>query len=142
MKTMELIPLRKKYGVTERKKAEIDQLTIQVADARYNVEQQQAVVTSLTAKSQKYQGYLSTATANRTAALNNKTMLDETVSGINDLRQSSQSAFDKMVLANEKTKDVAIGMKSLIDKLIYSAEVIDKLSNLVIRQKAMNPLIS
>lgn len=144
MKTKELIPIMRtrKYGVTERKKAELDQLANQVLEAQYDVEQQQAVVTSLTAKAAKYQGYLTSATNYKTTALNNKNMLDETVRDTFDLETNSAIAFNKMVLANEKTKVMAIEMKNLIDKLIYSAEVIDKLSNLVIRQKALNPLIS
>ena len=40
------------------------------------------------------------------------------------------------------TDTLANDMKDVIDKLIYSAEVIEKLSNLVIRTKALNPLIS
>ncbi len=47
-----------------------------------------------------------------------------------------------MVIADSKTKEVAKGIRNLINKLIYSAEVINKLANLVIRKKALNPLIS
>lgn len=144
MKTKELIPIARsrKYGVTERKKAELDQLSEEVLEAQYDVEQQQAVVTSLTEKATKYQGYLTSATNYKTSALNNKNMLDETVRDSFDLQTNSAIAFNKMVLANQKTKVMAIEIKNLIDKLIYSAEVIDKLSNLVIRQKSLNPLIS
>ena len=143
MKVATLLPLTpRKYGVTERKKAELDQLANQVLQAQYNVEQQQAIVDSLTAKSTTFQAYLADAEKNQAQALSNKTMMDETVRGAFNLRNNSQVAFDKMVLAHQRTKDVASGMKVLIDKLIYSAEVIDKLSNLVIRQKALNPLIS
>jgi len=132
----------RKYGVTERKKAELDLLANQVTQAQYNVEQQQAIVTSLTTKSQTFQGFVAAADKNKSMALNNKTLMEEAVRDTFDLQNNSQIAFDKMVLANQKMKDVAVGMKNLIDKLIYSAEVIDKLSNLVIRQKALNPLIS
>ena len=143
MKTKELThPTRKKYGVTERKKAELDQLANQVLEAQYYVEQQQAVVTSLTQKSQEFQGFLTVADNDKTIASNNKVMLDEAVRDILNLEINSGIAFDKMVMADERTKSVASGMKNLIDKLIYSAEVIDKLSGLVIRQKALNPLIS
>lgn len=143
MKANELMnPARKKYGVTERKKAELDQLANQVLDAQYEVEQQQAVVASLTEKSQKFQQYLAAAGSEKSTAKNNKLMMDEAISEIADLEINSGIAFDKMVMADEKTKEVASGMKNLIDKLIYSAEVVDKLSTLVIRQKALNPLIS
>jgi hypothetical protein len=142
MKTTELMPPSKRYGVTEKKKAELDHLSNQVLDAQYDVEQQQAVVTSLTSKSEKFQAFLTSATSNQVLALSNKNMLDEIVTNAKDLQNNSGIAFDKMVLANGRTKEVAIGMKGLIDKLIYSAEIVDKLANLVIRQKALNPLIS
>lgn len=143
MKTTELAPrATKKYGVTERKKAELDMLANQVINAQCQVEQQQAIVASLTAKSTTFQNFLTAAGASKKTATDNKAMLDEIVSDTFNLQNNSELAFNTMVLANQRTKDVAIGMKEVVDKLIYSAEVIDKLSNLVIRQKALNPLIS
>lgn len=132
----------RKYGITERKKAELDQLAYQVLQAQYNVEQQQAIVTSLTAKSATFQQYLASTDKNKSQTLSNKNMMESIVNDTKDLQSNSQVAFDKLVLANSRTKDVAVGMKQLIDRLVYAAEVIDRLSNIVIRQKALNPLIS
>ncbi|HEY8919289.1 MAG TPA: hypothetical protein VIM87_22765, partial [Chitinophaga sp.] len=39
-------------------------------------------------------------------------------------------------------KTLAENVKKVMDMLIFSAEVINKLSNMIIRQKALNPLIS
>ncbi len=47
-----------------------------------------------------------------------------------------------MVIAKGQTVQVAENINSVINKLIYSAESINKLANLVVRKKAQNPLIS
>jgi hypothetical protein len=143
MKNLELLldPTHK-YGITEKKKAELDQLSNQVIDTQYEVEQLQAVVTSLTDKSAKFQSFLAIAEANKTQTLNNKNLVDQVVQNALSLMNDSEVAFNEMVLADSKTKTVAIEIKDVINKLIYSAEVINKLATLVIRKKALNPLIS
>jgi hypothetical protein len=136
------IPAPKWYGITEKKKAELDNLLIQVIDAQHEVEQYQAIVTSLTQKSANFQGFLAVADSNRTQAGNNKTLIDNLVQNALDLKNNSDVAFDEMVLADAKTKELASKIKIVMDKLIYSAGVLNRLSNIIIRQKAMNPLIS
>jgi hypothetical protein len=131
-----------RYGVTERKKAELDHLTNEVLDAQYIADQLQAVVTALTDKSAKFASFLALAEQDKQQALNNKNQLDALVQSALDLRNNSQAAFSTVVLADAQTKEVALAIKKVIDRLIYSAEVIDKLSNLIIRNKAANPLIS
>jgi len=143
----QLIPMAEqpqlpKYGVTESKKAELDSLTLEVLDQQGEVDKFQAMVTSLTEKSNLFQGYLSTADTNRTLAQNNKDLVDSVVNAAKDLSTNSSIAYDEVVLAMSLTDTLANDMKDVIDKLIYSAEVIEKLSNLVIRTKALNPLIS
>jgi hypothetical protein len=130
------------YGITERKKQELDQLTQQVIDAQDTVDQYQAIVNSLTEKSNKLSTQLSTAEANKAQALSNKDLLDTMVNDAKDLQNNSEIAFDAIVLADAKIKVVAEEIKTTINNLIYSAEVINKLANLVIRKKASNPLIS
>jgi len=143
MKTLDagLFPV-KKYGVTERKKAELDHLANLVLDAQYEVQQLQAIVTSLTEKSNKFQVALAGATADKAHALDNRNLLDAVVQNANSLLQNSDIAFTETVMADVSTKNTASAVKSLIDKLIYSAEIINKLSTIVIRKKALNPLIS
>lgn len=131
-----------KYGVTEKKKAELDALNNQVLDAQNEVEQLEAIVNSLTSKTAKFNGYLALATERKDKAIATKKELDALVLKIKALRRNSEVAFDEMVLADEKMKLLAKQVKALIDQLIYSAEVIDKFNNLVIRKKALNPLIS
>ncbi|MBI3134476.1 MAG: hypothetical protein HYZ14_07335 [Bacteroidetes bacterium] len=131
-----------KYGINEKKKKELDLLTIQVQDAENNVTQLQAIVDSLTQKSATFQAFLSAADANRAQALSNKNLVDSVVQTANDLVENSQIAFTEMVLAKEKSEAVAENVNSVIGKLIYSAESINRLANLIVRKKAQNPLIS
>nr|WP_315239408.1 hypothetical protein [uncultured Flavobacterium sp.] len=131
-----------RYGVTEKKKSDIDLLTSQVTDAQGVVDQQSTVVASLNQKSIKYQGYLLDAESSRTQAKSNKELVDQVVQNGLDLFQNSEIAFSKMTVANEATEEVAKEVTVLINKLIYSVEIINKLSNLVIRKKSLNPLIS
>ncbi|MFH7015515.1 hypothetical protein [Flavobacterium sp. FlaQc-47] len=135
-------PKLKRYGITEKKKSELDVLKNQVIDAQADVQQQQVIVTSLTEKASKYQGYLLTADANRTHALSNKNLIDQVVQNAYDLAYNSKNAFSKMTISNDDAIEVASSVSDLINKLIYSVEIINKLSNLVIRKKALNPLIS
>ncbi len=142
MSTLDVMTTPKRYGITEKKKAELDALTIQVTDAQYDVQQLQAIVDSLTVKAANFQAVVVTNDNNKAGALSNKNMLTQILQSALALRQNSETAFNSIVIADAKTKDVAISIKSLIDKLIYAAEVVNKLSNLIIRKKALNPLIN
>jgi hypothetical protein len=132
----------RRYGITEKKKSEIDLLTSQVIDAEAVVQQQLTVVSAINQKSIKYQGYLLDAQNYRIQSLSNKNLIDQVVQNTVDLNENSEIAFTKMTVANENTEVVAKKMTELINKLIYSVEIINKLSNLVIRKKSLNPLIS
>lgn len=133
---------QKKYGITEKKKSELDALNNQVIDAIADVQQQQVIVTALTEKATKYQGYLAIADTNRTHALGNKNLIDQVVQNAYDLGYSSKNAFSNITDSMRDSKVVAESISDLINKLIYSVEIINKLANLVIRKKALNPLIS
>lgn len=135
-------PAPSKYGITEKKKQEIDLLTQEVLNAEDEVQQYQAIVDSLKEKSAKLDAELATADANKTQALNNKNSVDTLINHAKDLYQSSEVTHAASSRAESDIKGVATEVNTVINKLIYSAEVINKLSNLVIRKKAINPLIS
>jgi hypothetical protein len=135
-------PRLKRYGITEKKKAELDSLKNQVINAQAIVQQQQVIVNSLNEKATKYQGYLAVADANRTHALSNKNLIDQIIQNAYDLTSNSQNAFAKMTVSSGDASLVAVNISELINQLIYAVEIINKLSNLVIRKKALNPLIS
>jgi hypothetical protein len=142
MSTLELLNPTKRYGVTEKKKAELDNLTIQVTDAQYDVQQAQAIVDSLTVKAASFSVAMAADNNTMVQTLSNRNLLTQILQSASSLQENSETAFNGIVLADAKTRDVAVGIKSLIDKLIYAAEVINKLSNLIIRKKALNPLIN
>ncbi|UPZ14774.1 hypothetical protein [Flavobacterium humidisoli] len=145
MDTISLTPLRpslQKYGITEKKKAELDLLKNQVVDATAIVQQQQTIVNSLNEKATRYQGYLLVSESNRTHALSNKNLIDQVIQNAYDLALNSRVAFSKTAYATEDSTTVSKSISDLISKLIYSVEIINKLSILVIRKKALNPLIS
>jgi hypothetical protein len=131
-----------KYGVTEKKKAELDALTLEVLDAQQDVDQFQAIVSALTTKLNNFQGVLAVADANRATALNNKNLADQLAQAFLDLQSNSKIAFDEMVIADTTTQSLASSVTTVMNKLIYSADVINKLANTVVRKKALNPLIS
>lgn len=133
----------KRYGITERKKAELDALAAEIADATYQVEQYQAMVTSLTAKQNKFQSTLGEAETAREHTLDNLNLVNQLVKRIKDLVENAHEAFHETGLASKKTEEeLAPEMKRVMDKLIYSADIINKLAALVVRKKAVNPLIS
>lgn len=140
--TAPILERYRKYGVTERKKNELDALNIQILDAQGNVAQYQSIVNALTTKSNDLQGFLATATNNKTQAYNNKILNDQLVQSAADLESNSKIAFNEMIEANVMTKLLTTKINTVIGKLIYSAEVINKLANLIVRKKALNPLIS
>lgn len=140
--TAKTISLLSKYGVTEQKKSELDRLLIETLDAQSEVEQLQAIVTALSEKSSKFTAFLNTADANRTQALSNQNLLDDVLQNALDLLNNSEVALEEAGLAEVGVKQVAVEIKDVMDKLIYSAEVINRLGILVVRKKAVNPLIS
>lgn len=142
MSNIDVLTPPKRYGVTEKKKAELDALTIQVTDAQYEVQQLQAIVDSLTVKAANFQAVVEVNDNNKNQALSNKNMLTQILQSALALRDNSNTAFNGIVIADAKTQQVAKSIKTLIDKLIYAAEVVNKLSNLIIRKKALNPLIN
>jgi hypothetical protein len=130
------------YGVTEYKKAELDALTLQVTNAQYAVNNFQSIVNSLTDKVNNFQGFLNTAEATRTAAYNNKILLNQLVKSAAGLKDNSATAKKKMSVADSDTQNLSSNIRQVITKLIYTAEVLNKLSNMVVKKKAVNPLIS
>jgi uncharacterized coiled-coil protein SlyX len=133
---------KKLFGLSKRKKTTLDKLTVKVTTAQTDAEKQEVIVVSLTEKLNRVQGMMAAADANRTTALNNLNNAKIIVDMSLDLCKNAAIAHTQAIVANADTKAFATGMSLLTDKLIYSAELINKLANLIIRKKAMNPLIS
>ncbi|MEE1944501.1 hypothetical protein VRU48_05235 [Pedobacter sp. KR3-3] len=131
-----------KYGINERSKAELDALSNQVNDAEHDVEQLQAVVNSLNDKSIHFQGFLNNASSSKAQTLSNKTLLDQILQNALSLKENSKIALDEIAEADQKTIALSAEIKLVIDKLIYSATVIDKLRGMVLRAKSLIPYIN
>ena len=90
-----------KYGITDSKKAELDELELKVRNAEFETTQYQSIVDSLKKKSTDFTGYLATAEKNKETALKNKDLVDSVVQKLNDRPrkclnfQSPRSAFKK-----------------------------------------------
>ncbi len=128
-------------GIADTKKAEIDSLTDQVSSAEYEVVQLQVVVTSLTAKSNQFNAFLAQADANKTTGLNNLNLAKDTLSSVKSLLTSAASAQTQTNSAAVSVGVASSQISVLINKLIFSVDIIDKLTQLINKQKSINPLI-
>ncbi len=130
------------YRVTEKKKAEIDSLTTKVQDTEYLVAQLQSVVSSLSEKSSEFTTFLADAEAGKETALNNFNLVKSVVNTIRNLTRATNRVNTQTSSADRKIKKTAKKMSQLISQLIFSAEIVDKLAQLIDKKKASNPLIS
>jgi len=128
-------------GIADSKKADIDSLTDQVESAEYEVAQLQAVVTSLTAKSSQFSGFLAEADANKTTGLSNFNLAKDALSTVKNLLAGATSAQRQTNVAVDSVSSVAAQLSVLINKLVFSVEVIDKLAQLINKQKSINNII-
>lgn len=131
-----------KYGITEKKKADLDALAIKIIDADAVVQQQSAIVDSLVLKLNMFNNYLSVAEINREKALDNKNTVDAIVQDAYELNASSSHALNTIFKGEDELKNVAKEVTSMVNKLIFSAETIDKLSSDIVKAKYQNELIS
>lgn len=128
-------------GIVYTEKAQLDLLATQLANAQYEVNQQQANVTALTNKSAQFTAFLAQADTNKQTALANLNMAKDIDANINSLSASTQLANSQSNKACAATTLISHEMANLINKLIFSVEIIDKFGQLVNKQKTSNPLI-
>ncbi|MEI7187435.1 hypothetical protein [Dickeya dianthicola] len=130
-----------KIGIAEKKNAEIDALVNQVNSAQYRVNELTAVVTALTAKQAYFATLLSDADAKKDTALAHLNQVKSLVANVEELRRYSQQVQQQTEKSRSKVKDATDDIALLIEQLIFSADVIEKLSGFVNRQKAANNVI-
>jgi uncharacterized membrane protein (Fun14 family) len=128
-------------GIVYKEKATLDWLAMQVAEAQYEVDQYQAIVGAETAKSAQFNDYLTAAEANKTAALTNLNLAIDIDSSVSSLCTSTGLAMKQTGTATTEIKRVSGEMATLINKLIFTVELIDRFGQLVNKQKLSNPLI-
>lgn len=128
-------------GIVYREKATLDWLAIQVDEAQYQVDQWQANVDALTAKSQQFNDFLTAADANKSAALSNLNLAIDVESSVTSLCNSTGLAVKQTDTATNRITLVSRDMATLVNKLIFAVELIEKFGQLVNKQKSNNPLI-
>ncbi|KHN52502.1 hypothetical protein OI70_19340 [Dickeya fangzhongdai] len=130
-----------KIGIAEKKNAEIEALVNQVNSAQYRVNELTSVVTALTAKQAYFASLLSDADTKKDTALAHLNQAKSLVANVEELRRYSQQVQQQTQKSRNKVKDTTDDIAVLIEQLIFSVDVIEKLSGFVNRQKAANNVI-
>jgi hypothetical protein len=128
-------------GIVYTEKAQLDFLSAQVTQAQYEVNQQQANVAALESKSDQFNAFLAEADANKQTALANLNLARDIDASVNSLFGSTALAKTQSDKASDTTSAVARDVATLINKLIFAVEIIDRFGQLVNKQKSSNPLI-
>jgi hypothetical protein len=131
-----------KYAINEKKQAELDSLSAQISRVQYQVEQLQTVVNSLTQKNTDYETFLADAENNRATALNNLNQVKLVLEGIKEMNRKACLTAQQTFNADQKIKETATQVSILINQLIYSVEIIDKLALLINKKKTSGIIIS
>ena len=129
-------------AIDDKKKAELDAMQKQVTDAQYDVNELQAIVDSLSAKSSQFTLFLSQAQDSQNTALNNLTMGQDALASVSGVAKSTKLAVKQTEKATLTGNVVSVEMANMINKLVYTIEFVDKVAQQVSNQKASNPLIS
>jgi hypothetical protein len=130
------------YNVDKHKIAILNSLKTQVINAKNEVVKMESIVNSLTQKAANYENFLNQAENTKKQALHNLTLVNNGIENTQNLNENSNRAFSKTILASSKSEEFVQKTNTVLNKLIYTAERINKFSNLIARQKALNPLIS
>lgn len=130
-----------KNGIAELKNAEIEALVNQVSKAQFRVNQLTTVVTSLTAKQANFAALLTDADSKKDAALANLNQAKTLVANVETLQRYAVLVNQQTDKSLNNVRETANHMSELIEQLIFSADVVEKLSGFVNRQKAANKVI-
>lgn len=128
-------------GVAAQKNADIESLSNQVNAAQYKVDELTAVVQSLTEKQGHFTQLLTQADAKKATALSNFNQVKLVATNVTELKRYSTVVNTQTSDANGAICDTSETMATLIDQLIFSVDVIEKLAGFVNRQKAVNKVI-
>ena len=128
-------------GIADRTKARIDAISEQVTGEQYIVTQRQAIVTSLTAKAAQFSTTLATASDTQATALANLNLGNEALAVAAVLAAGTVQAQAQSAAADLAMIAVCDSMALMVNKLVFTGEIIDRLVQLINKQKAANPLI-
>lgn len=131
-----------KYAINEKKQDKLNRLSAKIAQAHYQTEQLQAVVNSLRQKNDDFSLFLQEAENNKNTAANNFNLVNQLIDGIREMTRKTCVTTEQSLVTDNTIKATAKQVSVLIDQLIFSAEVIDKLAQIINKKKAIRPVIS
>ncbi len=124
------------------KEQDLRALKMEVFRAQQETNKCQEIITALTAKMAMNEEYLNTVEAYKKQAGENKTLGDQLMLSVFDLGQNSGIALNKAKDANEKSNEAAKSITTTMNLLVSAGKAIDELHALIIKTKAVNPLVS
>ncbi|WNJ96740.1 hypothetical protein RND59_06600 [Vibrio ruber] len=130
-----------KVGIAEQKNLEIESLSTQVANVQYQIDEINAVVLSLTDKQSHFAQLLTDAEAKKTTALSQFNQIKLVVSQVTELKQYSKVVHQQTGTAKSDVTETSQQVAQLVNQLIFSVDVIEKLTDFVNRQKSVNKAI-
>lgn len=128
-------------GIDNHKKAELDALTKEILDAQYDVNEVQAIVNSLSIKSSQFTQFLSEALAAQNTTLSNLHLCQQAVDSIKGVVKGSKLAAKTSEKACSTANAVSQDMAQMLNKLMFSIDIIDKVAQQAAKQKNSNPLV-
>ncbi|MCX7094269.1 MAG: hypothetical protein NTY50_12580 [Methylobacter sp.] len=131
-----------KHAINDRKQAELNALTFGIAQTQYQVAQLQSIVTSLTQKNDDFTALLLDAEKRRDTASSNLNMVNQVIAGIKNILGNTDMVRDVTEQADDKIRQTAEHLSTLIKQLIFSVEIIEKLAQLVNKKKASGKIIT
>lgn len=134
--------MSKKYAINQRKKSDLAALTDEVAVLEFQQQQQQSVVDELELKVSEFSLLLNEAEAKREQAAVRSDMVISAVSHVRAIMHKAS-----MVKKQTAKSDSVIGktlneMKKLVQQVIFSADLVNRLVLMIQKKKSSGALIS
>lgn len=128
-------------SIADKKNSELHALSGLVTQSQFDVARKQAILTSLQAKASHFGQVLAQADADQQAALANLNLGKDVLSSASSLAVNMKKATGKCAEASNGATTVARDMAKLVGKLILAVEFINKVGQLVNKQKSNNPMV-
>ncbi|WP_420590828.1 hypothetical protein [Bacterioplanoides sp.] len=132
----------KKYGINERKKADISALTDDVEVLEYQLRQQQAVVDELSEKATEFSAQLADAEKKRDQAARRSDMVIEAASNVRSIMHKASMVQKQTGKSGAGASKTLVQMKTLVQQVIFSADLVGRLVVMVQKKKSAGALIS
>ncbi len=131
-----------KYGINEKKKANVSALSDSVEKLHFHLAQQQSVVDSLTQKSLEFSSSLAMAERKRELASSQSDLAIEVVSCIKTIKRKSNLVKKQTDKSDSKINKTVSQMTQLVRQVIFAVEIVNKLVALIQKKKSSGAIIS